>query len=347
MPAAFAPAGASPESHRLPADRIQGILDAATMLAGKGKKQEAFGKYKEVLDSEPAHPEALAWVEDYLRTKRDYGQLRDVLLASVRAMGSVSDASISGRKERLREVAGLCEGNLRDIDGAINAWKQLLALDRIDEAARDTRLFSHNRFNLASFYDADFGLKRPGALRNWAEGVLDGACIDIAGGRIRLLCLPRLLGFAFNPISMWYCEHRDGSLRAVIAQVRNTFGESHSYLLAADGKAMPYEQRHEKEKCFHVSPFFDLVGRYRFALNDPGERVRVAIHETRDGVPILDATLAGEYRELTDAAILKLAFSMPLMTLKVVAGIHWEALKIWLRGGKFHPKPAPPTQDVT
>ena len=133
---AFAPVGADDAQRRMPADRLQGVLDAATMLAGKGKKPEAFSKYKEVLDSEPAHPEALAWVEDYLRTKRDYGQLRDVLLASVRAMGSISDASIGARKERLREVAGLCEGNLRDIDGAIHAWKQLLALDRVDEAAR-------------------------------------------------------------------------------------------------------------------------------------------------------------------------------------------------------------------
>ena len=137
-PGAFAPVGGGAEDaqRRMPADRLQGVLDAATMLAGKGKKPEAFSKYKEVLDSEPAHPEALAWVEDYLRTKRDYGQLRDVLLASVRAMGSISDASIGARKERLREVAGLCEGNLRDIDGAIHAWKQLLALDRVDEAAR-------------------------------------------------------------------------------------------------------------------------------------------------------------------------------------------------------------------
>ncbi len=136
MPAAFAPAGVPESQRKMPADRLQGVLDAATMLAGKGKKQEAFAKYKEVLDSEPAHPEALAWVEEYLRTKRDYGQLRDVLLGSVRAMGSISDASIGARKERLREVAGLCEGNLRDIDGAISAWKQLLALDRADEAAR-------------------------------------------------------------------------------------------------------------------------------------------------------------------------------------------------------------------
>ena len=114
---------------------MQGILDAAQMLAGKGKKPEAFAKYKEVLESDPSHPEALAWTEDYLRSKRDYGQLRDVLLASIRAAGS-SPNSTEMRKERLREVAGLCEGNLRDVDGAISAWRQLLALDRRDESAR-------------------------------------------------------------------------------------------------------------------------------------------------------------------------------------------------------------------
>ncbi|HEY2511242.1 MAG TPA: hypothetical protein VGI39_10310 [Polyangiaceae bacterium] len=135
----FAPSvseGGPPERHGMPADRLQGVLDAAQMLVGKGKKQEAYAKYREVLEADASHPEALAWVEDYLRTKRDYGQLRDVLLASVRHMGSMSEATVNGRKDRLREVAGLCEGNLRDIDGAINAWKQLLALDRADEAAR-------------------------------------------------------------------------------------------------------------------------------------------------------------------------------------------------------------------
>jgi tetratricopeptide (TPR) repeat protein len=116
-------------------EKMQGVLDAAQMLAGKGKKPEAFAKYKEVLESDPAHAEALAWTEDYLRSKRDYGQLRDVLLASIRATAGVSDQAES-RKERLREVAGLCEGNLRDVDGAIAAWRQLLALDRKDETAR-------------------------------------------------------------------------------------------------------------------------------------------------------------------------------------------------------------------
>ncbi len=130
----------------LPPDKLQGILDAAQMLAGKGKKVEAFAKYKEILDSDPAQPEALAWVEDYLRTKRDYTQLKDVLLASVRVMASLSEG-MEGRKERLREVAGLCEGQLRDIDGAIGAWKQLLAIDRADDSARQslTRLLERTQ----------------------------------------------------------------------------------------------------------------------------------------------------------------------------------------------------------
>jgi hypothetical protein len=134
--AAASTAGPAPTAQRVPiaADKLQGVLDAAQMLANKGKRPEANAKYREVLESDPAHPEALSWVEDYLRTKRDYGSLRDVLLAAVRAPGE----SVEARKERLREVAGLCEGNLRDTDGAINAWKQLLAIDRSDESARQS-----------------------------------------------------------------------------------------------------------------------------------------------------------------------------------------------------------------
>jgi len=123
-------------SHRVPLapDKLQGVLDAAQMLANKGKRAEAYQKYREVLEADPAHPEALSWTEDYLRTKRDYSSLRDVLLAAVRAPGE----SVEARKERLREVAGLCEGNLRDVDGAIASWRQLLAIDRADDGARQS-----------------------------------------------------------------------------------------------------------------------------------------------------------------------------------------------------------------
>lgn len=223
----------------------------------------------------------------------------------------------------------------------------LLDIDRIDEAARGLRLFSYNRFNLLSFHDRDHGSHQPGGLRRWAEEILREARISIDGGRIRLLCMPRLFGYAFNPISLWYCEDADGNLRAVIAEVRNTFGEKHCYLLASNGKPMPYMQTYETEKCFHVSPFFDLVGRYRFTLSEPSERLRVLIHETREGLPILDATLAAERRTLSDGNILRQVLALPLMTFKVVAGIHWEALKIWIRGARFHTKPDAPKLDVT
>lgn len=123
-----------PPRRALPADKLQGVLDAAQMLAQKGKRADAYAKYKEVLEADPVHPEALSWVEDYLRTKRDYASLRDTLLAAVRVTGE----SVETRKERLREVAGLCEGNLRDTDGAINAWKQLLSINRTDDGARQS-----------------------------------------------------------------------------------------------------------------------------------------------------------------------------------------------------------------
>jgi uncharacterized protein len=222
----------------------------------------------------------------------------------------------------------------------------LLDIDRIDELARTLRLFSRNRLNLVSFHDRDHG-DGQGSLRAWAERLLAAEGVRLAGGRIRLLCLPRVLGFAFNPISIWYCEHRDGTLRAIIAEVRNTFGEKHSYLLASGGRPLAYEGPHAKDKCFHVSPFMDLVGRYEFRFNEPDSTVRVLIHETREGAPLLDATLAGERAALTDGALLREVAKMPWMTLKVVAAIHWEALKLWLRGAKFHRKPAPPEPEYT
>lgn len=221
----------------------------------------------------------------------------------------------------------------------------LLDIDRIDADVRRLRFFSHNRLNLAAFHDADHGDGRT-PLRAWAERLLADRGIDLAGGRIRLLTLPRVLGFVFNPVSFWFCQHADGSLRAIIAEVNNTFGERHFYLLASAGRPLPYRQAMDKEKCFHVSPFMDLRGRYRFVVAAPGERLAIAIREYQDQRPQLLATLIGERRPLTDAALLGQLLRMPLMTFKVVAAIHWQALKIWLSGARFHRKP-PPTHEVS
>lgn len=222
----------------------------------------------------------------------------------------------------------------------------LLDIDRLDEVDRSLRLFSRNRFNLVSFHDADHGDGRT-ALRPWVEARLAREGVHLDGGRIRLLSLPRLLGFAFNPIALWYCEHRDGTLRAILAEVRNTFGEKHGYLIASGGRPIAYEGPHLKEKCFHVSPFLDLTGRYDFRFTAPGDALRVLIHETRDGAPLMDATLHGRREPLSDARLLARVLAMPWMTLKVVAGIHWEALKLWLRGARFHKKPEPPALEMT
>jgi uncharacterized protein len=221
----------------------------------------------------------------------------------------------------------------------------LVDIDRIEALSARLRLFSLDRFNLLSLRTRDHGDGR--GLRPWAEHLLRTRGIDLDVGRIRLLAFPRVLGFAFNPISLWYCEHRDGKLRAVIAEVNNTFGEKHCYVLASAGAPLPYGTPIDKEKVFHVSPFFDRVGQYRFTLGAPEARIRVAIHETREGGPILDATLAGERRALTDAAIFGQVLRMPWMTIKVVAGIHWEALKLWLRGARYHRKPVPLRPDVS
>ena len=192
-------------------------------------------------------------------------------------------------------------------------------------------------------------------LLRWAEGLLAARGVELAGGRIRLLTQPRMLGWVFNPVSFWYCEHADGRLRAVIAEVNNTFGERHSYVLtaaeagtgASAGAALPYDCALDKDKCFHVSPLLDLEGRYHFRFAEPGDRLQVRLDETRRGAPLIDTAMAGERRAMTDRTLLVQLLRMPVQAFKVLAAIHWQALKIWLRGGRFHGKPPPPDLEAT
>lgn len=229
----------------------------------------------------------------------------------------------------------------------------LLDIDRLGELQQRLRWFSHNRFNLLSFHDCDHGRGEPGGLRRWVEGLLAGRGVDLQGGRIRLLAQPRMFGWVFNPVSFWYCEHADGGLRAVVAEVNNTFGERHSYVLtgaeagASAGSLLPYGLNLSKEKCFHVSPLFDLKGCYHFRFEEPGERLLVRLDETREGLALIDTAMSGDRRELTDRALLAQVARMPVQAFKVLAAIHWQALKIWLRGASFHKKPPPPDLEAT
>lgn len=225
----------------------------------------------------------------------------------------------------------------------------LVDVDRLDELARQSSLLSVNRFNLFSLHERDHGAADGSAIGAWARGVLAEQGIELNGGRIRLLCFPRVLGYAFNPLSTWYCEHADGSLRAVIYEVRNTFGERHVYVLHANGRALRDGEWHVADKAMHVSPFLPMRMQYRFRVNAPSEQLAVLIdeRETDTGERILLASLRAQRHQLDSIELLRCFFRIPLMTTKVIAAIHWQALKLWLRGFRFYRKPGTTKTQVT
>lgn len=224
----------------------------------------------------------------------------------------------------------------------------LLDLDEIAALDRGLRLFSHNRFNLFGFHDRDHALGDGAPPRRHVERHLAAAGIDLDGGRIRLLCYPRVLGYVFNPLSVYFCHHRKGDLRAILYEVTNTFGERHGYLIPVDG-SQGSVIRQRCAKALYVSPFMAMAQTYDFRILPPNDDgVTVAIRQEDADGPILDAAFVGEPAQpLTDRTLLRLFVGQPLMTLKVVAGIHWEALRLWRKGVPLVERPAPPANPVT
>ena len=202
----------------------------------------------------------------------------------------------------------------------------LLDLDALD---RLPSLLSHNRFNLFSLHDRDHGDGSAAPLRDQIARKLTTAGIAWAGGSIRLLCMPRSLGHCFNPISIYFCDHADGSPAAIVYEVHNTFGERHSYVLPALGRGQQFQAC---DKAFYVSPFMDMDMRYGFAVSQPQHRLAVAIRLRQHGETVLVAALAGERRVLGNGELLRLFLSIPGQTLTTVAAIHWQALRLWLKG---------------
>lgn len=211
----------------------------------------------------------------------------------------------------------------------------LLDVDRLAEAASRTRLFSIDRFNLFSLRPKDFGDGSETPLRAQVERELAEAGIAAPGGAIRLLTMPRVLGYAFNPISLYYCSDVEGRLAAMVYEVTSTFGERRAYVLPAGDRF-----RHGCDKTLHVSPFLQMDMSYDFRGKAPGERMALTINgHDNDGLLIATA-MAGERKPLTDRQILRAALALPLVTLKVTLGIHWEALRLWLKGVPPVPGPA-------
>jgi DUF1365 family protein len=217
----------------------------------------------------------------------------------------------------------------------------LLDLDELESLALRLRGFSLGRFNLISFRARDHGDGSALPLRQQVEQALDAAGLSIAGGPIRLLCLPRVLGYAFNPLSVYFCHRPDGTLRAILYEVSSTFGERHSYLIAAEPDAAGVV-RQTAAKRLHVSPFMPMGMQYAFRVAPPGERLSVAIEASDPEGPVLTACFAGRRRPLTDAGLLAAFAAHPFVTLKVIAAIHFEAVKLLAKGLRLRAgSPAP------
>ena len=219
-------------------------------------------------------------------------------------------------------------------------FQMLFDLDEIPALARSLRLFSHNGFNLIGFRDRDHLAGTDAPLRQQIEIYLTDAGIEIDGGAIRVLCMPRILGMVFNPISVYFCHRPDGGLAAMLYEVNNTFGQRHCYLLPANEAGGTVDQGCPKR--FYVSPFFDLDMDYRFQVTLPGPAVSVAIQGIADGETMIATSFTGQREELSDGSLARAFLSHPLLALKVLGSIHLEALRLWRKGMRLQPRPPAP-----
>lgn len=215
----------------------------------------------------------------------------------------------------------------------------LIDLDRLDEADRQSPLFGVNRAALYSFKEADHGDRDGAGLRAYAQRRAMEHGIDLTGGRTLLLCYPRLLGYTFNPLSVYFCYRSNGKLALIIYEVRNTFGEMHAYVLPVNPNEISCAGiRQRQDKQFYVSPFVGMATRYDFRVQPPGESVRLRILETDREGPLLAATFSGHRSPLNTVELLRSFFALPLVTVKIIVAIHWEALRLWLKGVRLVPR---------
>lgn len=215
------------------------------------------------------------------------------------------------------------------------------------DALAQTRFLSLGRFNLFSLHAADYQGDAESPER-WIRAVLARFGVTEADGEVVLMTMPRVLGYVFNPVSFWFCLDRSGALRAVLADVSNTFGERHAYLLHhEDQRPMREDDWFESDKVFHVSPFLEVKGRYRFRMAYGEQHLGVWIdYDDGDGV-VLTTSVIGRRRALTGTALLGNFFRYPLVTAKVITLIHYQALRLFLKGVRYHRKPVPPVTEIS
>jgi DUF1365 family protein len=225
----------------------------------------------------------------------------------------------------------------------------LIDVDRLAEAHQHSPLLSINRRNLFSFYCTDHlpNTHQASSLRAWAENELRQFSIDAFPHHIYLLSFPRVFGYVFSPISIWYCMDKNNQPIAIICEVNNTFGEKHYYLLHKQNNTMQWPVRQRRAKHFHVSPFIGMDADYEFRISEPNKLATVGIREYKDDKLMLVAALKGQRIPLSTRNLVIQSIRVPLQTFKVILTIHWRAFWIWLAGAPLYFKPAPPKEEIS
>lgn len=216
-------------------------------------------------------------------------------------------------------------------------------VDRLQEAGRLSAVFSVGSLNVLSFVPEDHGSGDKKPLREHVESLVREAGIALVLERIELVCMPRVLGSVFNPLSIYYCWSPAG-LAALIYEVRNTFGQRHSYVMAVREYENGVIEPHECDKLFYVSPFMDMALRYRFLATTPGETLNLRIIERDESGVVLTALLSARRIEPSASNLLKLACHQLLGGLRILGAIHFEALRLWLKGHHVRSRPPPPPE---
>ena len=215
-----------------------------------------------------------------------------------------------------------------------SVFSLLIDLDELGDLDDRFRLLGYNRSALFSIRDQDHG--SGDEIKIWVTEELMRMNLHAYSARITMLCYPRILGYVFNPLTVFFCHDADGRLGAIVYEVHNTFKERRAYVLPVntDSKVVV---RQSCAKDFYVSPFIPMNCRYHFRVQPPAETTRVVIREEDEEGLLLAAAFSGNHRQLTDRNLLKTAFKYPFMTLKVILGIHWEALRLLVKGAKYVP----------
>ncbi len=215
-------------------------------------------------------------------------------------------------------------------------YNLFIDVDEIDKISKQLKLLSYNRFNFFSLNDRNFGLGDGTSIKDYMWSLVKRSSGGDRIKRIFMFCYPSVLGRVFNPLTTYYCFDQQDRLHLMIYEVSNTFGERHSYVVPVDET-----NQQSCEKRFYVSPFNKVEGHYDFTIQSPADELKLGIRLTDSNGPCLNAWFSGTKQELTDQALLRSFLSLPLLPLKIIGGIHWEALKLWIKGMRLQRRPKP------